>query len=220
LYFYRNRNRFSDWQAVIIYPSRAAEQSQVYPHRSLLNGEQVHRVYLNELGAIRELPIAVAALVLTIVEEGEAPEAARELLTRTEQEALTPIQRRDIIDTVTSIMVYKFANLSRSEIQAMLGLNLSEEPRAIREAKEAGREEGREAGREEGREAGREEEAIAFVTRLLNRRLGQPLSEEMRSRLATLSLPMLENLGEALLDFENLADLQAWLAQRSISDRD
>lgn len=28
LYFYRNRARFSDWQAVIIYPSRSIEQSE------------------------------------------------------------------------------------------------------------------------------------------------------------------------------------------------
>jgi predicted transposase YdaD len=26
MYFYRNRDRFSDWQAVIIYPSRSLEQ--------------------------------------------------------------------------------------------------------------------------------------------------------------------------------------------------
>ena len=29
LYFYRNRKRFSDWQAVIIYPSRKIEQSNI-----------------------------------------------------------------------------------------------------------------------------------------------------------------------------------------------
>jgi predicted transposase/invertase (TIGR01784 family) len=53
LYFYRNRSRFSDWQAVSIYPSRSVEQSQVHPYRSLLNSEQVHRIYLDELGDVR-----------------------------------------------------------------------------------------------------------------------------------------------------------------------
>lgn len=42
-----------------------------------------------------------------------------------------------IIDLVMTIIVYKFSNLSREEIQAMFGLNL-EEPRAIREAEEEG----------------------------------------------------------------------------------
>ncbi|NDJ16895.1 DUF4351 domain-containing protein [Myxacorys almedinensis] len=64
--------------------------------------------------------------------------------------------------------------------------------------------------------------AIALVTRQLTRRLGHELSEEMRaakqipqgSRLFTLSLPMLEDLGEALLDFTRVADLEAWLEKR------
>lgn len=65
LYFYRNRSRFSDWQAVVIYPPRVVEQSQVYPHRGLLNSEQVHRVYLDELGDVRSLPI------LALLSQGE-----------------------------------------------------------------------------------------------------------------------------------------------------
>ncbi|MGV0026877.1 Rpn family recombination-promoting nuclease/putative transposase [Phormidesmis priestleyi] len=200
LYVYRNSARFSDWQAVVIYPSRSTEQSKVHPHRSLLNGEQVHRIYLDELGDVRSLPVPVAATVLTIIDETEAPEIARYLLARTEQEQFTPREKRDIIDIVTSIMVYKFSTLSQAEVREMLGLNLTEEPRAIREAKE------------EGREEGREVEAIALITRQLTRRLRQELSEEMRSRLATLPLPILEDLSEALLDFTTLADLEHWLA--------
>lgn len=198
LYFYRNRAQFSDWQAVIIYPSRSTEQSDVYPHRSLLNGKQVHRIYLDELGDVRSLPLMVAATVLTIIDEAEAPTAARYLLERAEQEEFTTREKRDIIDIVTSIMVYKFSNLSQVEVRKMLGFNLTEEPRAIREAKEEGR----------------EEEAIALVTRLLIRRLRQELSEEMRSRISALPLPVLENLSEALLDFTNLSDFESWLAEQ------
>jgi predicted transposase/invertase (TIGR01784 family) len=192
LYFYRNTEKFSDWQAVILYPSRSTEQSKVYPHRSLLNGPQVHRIYLDELGDVWSLPVPIAAVVLTIVEENEAPAVARHLLARTEQETFTPEERSDIIDIVTSIMVYKLANLSRTEIKAMLGLDLTVEPRAIREAKE--------------------EEAIALIIRLLTRRLGQGIEAEIVSRLTLLPLPALEDLSEALLDFTTLADLENWLA--------
>ena len=152
-------------------------------------------MYLDELGAVRDLPVTVGAMVLTIVNEAEAPDAARDLIARTKQAMLTPEEKRDIIDIVTSILVYKLKNLSRLEIRRMLGLDLTQEPRAIREAKE--------------------EEAIALITRLLTRRLKQDLSEETRSRLLTLSLPMLEDLGEALLDFTSFADLEAWLIERS-----
>ncbi len=64
-YFYQNCTRLSDWQAVVIYPSRSMEQQNLHAHRSLLNGGQLHRVYLNELGDMDALPLGLAAMVLT-----------------------------------------------------------------------------------------------------------------------------------------------------------
>jgi hypothetical protein len=47
--------------------------------------------------------------------------------------------------------------------------------------------------------------------RQLSRRCG-PLSAEQESMIRSLPLPQLEALAEALLDFEDMADLHAWLA--------
>ena len=44
LYFYRNRDRFTNWQVIVIYPSRSTEQNDLLPHSSFLNGGQVHRI--------------------------------------------------------------------------------------------------------------------------------------------------------------------------------
>ncbi|MDZ8034289.1 Rpn family recombination-promoting nuclease/putative transposase [Nostoc sp. DedSLP04] len=195
LYFYRNRERFSDWQVVIIYPSRSLEQSQIHPHRSLLNGEQVHRIYLDELGDIRTLPLWVALMVLTTINEEQAPEQARYLLTRTRQEVSSPTSRA-IIEMITTIMVYKFEQLSRREVESMLGITLKE-TRVYREIKEEGR----------------EEATVNLVMRLLKKRFGE-LTPEMRSAITGLPLPVLEDLSEALLDFTSVADLQSWLAER------
>ncbi|MBE8990274.1 Rpn family recombination-promoting nuclease/putative transposase [Nostoc sp. LEGE 12450] len=199
LYFYRNRVRFSDWQVVIIYPSRSIEQSDIHPHRSLLNGEQIHRVYLDELGDIRQLPIWVALMVLTTVDEEQAPEEARYLLTRTTQEALSQSSRA-IIELITTIMVYRFEQLTQAEVESMLGITLKE-TRVYREIKE------------EGREEGREEATANLIIRQLTKRFGE-LSEEIRSSISGLPLPVLEDLSEALLDFTSLANLQVWLEAR------
>ncbi len=139
LYFYRNRDLFADWEAVVIYPSRSIEQTDGYPYRALLNSQQVHRVYLDELGEIAQLPLGVALMVLTTVDKDAAPAAARMLLDRTEQETSTSEIARGIIDIIGTIMVYKFTNLSRQEIDAMLGIRL-EETRVYREAREEERE--------------------------------------------------------------------------------
>jgi predicted transposase/invertase (TIGR01784 family) len=134
LYFYRNREYFSDWQAVVIYPERAIEQSNAHPYRSLMNSEQVHRVYLDELGEMETLPFGIAAMVLTIVEEAVAAEKARMLIERAKREAMPVVDRQGIIGMISTIMIYKFTNLSRQEIDAMIGTKV-QETRVYREAR-------------------------------------------------------------------------------------
>jgi hypothetical protein len=51
-----------------------------------------------------------------------------------------------------------------------------------------------------------------LVLRLLNRRLGQ-VTTSVEKQVRQLSVKQLEDLGEALLDFENEADLLHWLSQ-------
>ncbi|NET00419.1 MAG: Rpn family recombination-promoting nuclease/putative transposase [Sphaerospermopsis sp. SIO1G1] len=205
LYFYRNSERFSDWQIVIIYPSRNIEQKNTYPHRSLLNGDQFHRVYLDELGDIRQLPIWVALMVLTTLEKSQAPEEARYLLTRTQQEIPTSSSEA-IIEMITTIIAYKFENLTRREAEAMLGITF-EETRLYQDIKEEARKQGIEQGIEQG--------TVNLVMRLLKKRLGE-ISPEIQNKISQLPLPVLENLSEALLDFTSFTDLENWLQEVKI----
>lgn len=78
----------------------------------------------------------------------------------------------------------------------MLGITLKE-TRVYQEIKEEGREEGERK----------------LILRQLQRRVGE-LPQQVRERVETLCLEQLENLGEALLDFTSVADLQAWLETR------
>ncbi|MHC5832285.1 MAG: DUF2887 domain-containing protein, partial [Nostoc sp.] len=66
------------------------------------------------------------------------------------------LAKKDIIDVITTIAVYKFANLSREEVEAMLGVKL-EETRVYREAKQEGLEQGIQLGLEQGIQVGREQ---------------------------------------------------------------
>ena len=65
-----------------------------------------------------------------------------------------------------------------------------------------------------GIEQGRQREALSFVLRLLNRRLGG-VSPDLEARIRSLSVEKLEELGEALLDFSNVADLVDWLENQT-----
>lgn len=71
-----------------------------------------------------------------------------------------------------------------------------------------------EEGRQEGRQEGLEREK-SLVLRQLTRRVGE-IAQETRDRIYNLSLESLENLGEALLDFQGMEDLQSWLSREDV----
>lgn len=65
---------------------------------------------------------------------------------------------------------------------------------------------------EQGIEQGREQGEIAVILRLLTRRFG-PLTPAIETQIRNLSLEQLDNLADALLDFQTETELQEWLAQ-------
>ena len=73
-----------------------------------------------------------------------------------------------------------------------------------------GFERGRTEGEQRGRTEGRTEEALSLVLRLLSRRVGS-ISPNAQAQIQALSLPQIEALGEALLDFSSSDDLTLWL---------
>ena len=191
IYTYRNRERFANWQSVVIYPTRNTEQSRLDLVWDLLESRRIWRVYLDELGEVEDLPTGLGLMVLTTLEGEKAKSEARGLIQRAEGS-------QDIIELVSTIIVYKFSNLSRDEVDAMLGIEL-EQTRVYREAEQQG-----------------EVKATqALILRLLNRRVGN-VSSAMETRIKALPLLCLEDLGEALLDFGQISDLIGWLDTHQI----
>jgi predicted transposase YdaD len=146
-------------------------------------------------------------MVLTTLNQNQAPSEARYLLAQSQQQGMESEESSFIMNMVITIMSYKFGSLSREEVEAMLDITF-QETRVYREL--------REEVTEEVTERAKTEEALKLVSRMLTRRLKQELSEEMRSQITALPLPQLEELGEALVDFEKLNDLTTWLEQHSV----
>lgn len=73
-------------------------------------------------------------------------------------------------------------------------------------------EEARAEVRQELREEAQLEVGRSLALRLLTRQIGD-LPDAARSQVEVLSLTQLESLGEALLDFSSLPDLETWLAE-------
>jgi predicted transposase/invertase (TIGR01784 family) len=186
IYTYRNRERFANWQAVVIYPTRNTEQSRLDLVWDLLESSRIQRVYLDELGEIEDLPTGLGLMVLTTLEGEEAKSEAKSLIQRAQGS-------RAIIELISTIIVYKFGNLTRDEVDVMLGISI-EQTRIYQDAAQDGR----------------QEEAKSLILRQLNRRVGN-LSPAVEMKVKTLPLVQLEDLGEALLDFGRMSDLIGWL---------
>jgi predicted transposase/invertase (TIGR01784 family) len=200
IYVYRNRERLFDWRAVVIYPSRNIEQSRIETVSELLASGRITRVYLDELGEITALPTGLGLMVLTTLEGNNAIDEARGLIARSRSGGSAEASAsKAIIDLVSTIMVYKFNNLSRDEVNVMLGIEL-QQTRVYQEAKA------------EGKAEGKAEEGRSLVLKQLTRKLGS-IPHQLQIQVNSLSIDLVESLGEALLDFVVVADLETWLSQ-------
>jgi predicted transposase YdaD len=104
----------------------------------LANG-RITRIYLDELGEIENLPWGLALMVLTILPDDQMLAKAKGMLERFSAEETTSPETSSegsaILDLVITAIVYKFSELTRDEVLAMLGLELKE-PRAFQEIRE------------------------------------------------------------------------------------
>ncbi len=150
----------------------------------MLGSGRIVRVYLDELGAVEELPIGLGLMILTTLDGDEAKAQARRLVDLNRKSGA-------IINLVSTIVLYKFSTLSRDEVDLMLGIEL-QQTRVYQEAQVDGEQ--------------------RLVLKQLMRKLDN-ITPEIRSRVNSLNIDRLESLGEDLLDFTSIADLEAWLNQ-------
>jgi predicted transposase/invertase (TIGR01784 family) len=188
-----------DWQAVVLFPNRKLEPEQRHLHRAQLNSDQVHRVYLNELKASEALGVGLVQLILA--RRTKTMAQVKALLSRRDIQGQTNSKITEIIKLIETIIVYKFPQLSREEIEGMFGLSELRKTKVYQEALQEGKQEGKQEGLDHER---------SLILRMLERRVGK-VSQKARSQVLSLSFTELDSLGEALLDFSAPSDLKDWL---------
>ncbi len=135
----------SDRQLKIIAGVQLTLTPQQIFHQALLNSPNIKRIYLDELTPEQAAAsVGIRLMQLTILPEPQMASEAREIIARVQQTPPDILTASEIIEIVTTIVVYKFTTLSREEVEAMLGLTGTtlEETRVYREAKEEGLQQG------------------------------------------------------------------------------
>jgi predicted transposase/invertase (TIGR01784 family) len=203
-----------DWQSIVIFTSHNIEPKNLRLHRTLINSEQVHRVYLEDFSNTSTESIGIGLMQLIIADTMNAISKAKDLLSKTEPLSKTDAKFSAIMELIETIIVYKFPSLSREEIEKMLGLSELRQTKVYQEALEEGREEGIVMGEQRGEQSGAVKEARSLILRQLARRVGS-IPATLETQVQALDLPRLEALGEALLDFSAVGDLTEWLRGNS-----
>ena len=189
-----------DWKAIALFAQRRFEvKSLSIFQQELINNGRIIPLYLDE---VRSGSIGVGLIQLIIAQEAQTPILVQQLLQRARTEIADSSVARDIIDLLETVLVSKFSQLSREEIQAMFLLSDIKQTRVYQEAKQEGRQEGRQEGERTGE--------VRLVLRLLSKRVGI-ISDRSIEIINSLTLEQLDDLGDALLDFGNIADLDNWL---------
>lgn len=127
----------NDWLGVVIYPTRNTEATDTRQYRELLNSGRVRRIYLDELGSTGQ-SIGIETVKLVVEPEETAANKARQLIEQARQEVSDEAQKRELLQLIETIIIYKFTQKSREEIQAMLGLGDIRQTRVYQEALEEG----------------------------------------------------------------------------------
>ena len=190
-----------DWRAVAIFPNRNTEPQRFLHYSELFASDRVKVVYLNEIEA--ESPyIGLIRLIITPEDRVIAP--AKELVLKHRQVS-------GLLEFVETILAYKLKNMTREEIEAMFTLGDLKQTRVYQDAYREALQVGENRGRQEGRLEGAREGKLQTILRILSRRFGT-LSPQLLNQITSLPTERLDDLADAVLDFQTLDDLLQWLA--------
>ena len=181
-----------DWQGVALFAKRSLDVGELTAYQQeLINSGRIKRIYLDELppGSI-----GMGLIELIVSKEAQAPELVKTLMDRTKTEVENDREKQGIIELLETVLLSKFSQLSRQEIEAMFLVSDIKQTRVYQEAKQEGRQDGE----------------MILLIRQLSKRFGK-LKDIYIENINSLNIEQLEKLGEALLDFADINDLETWL---------
>ena len=204
-YYLRLKRKFPEQtiQQVVIYlkktnsnlvrQNRYVTPVMTHQFRIIRLWEEPVEIFLSTPGL---LPYAVLSRALN--KESVLAQVVREL----EQVA----DSREQSNLVAATSILAGLELEEQTIRQLMRSPVMRESTMYQSILREGRAEGLEQGLIQGRTAGEK----SLILKLLTRKLGT-LSPNITTKVSVLSLERLESLGEALLDFTNVADLESWL---------
>jgi predicted transposase YdaD len=198
LYLYQYKVKTS-WLGLLIIKNRQDDLGSELPYENELK-TRITRLYLEDLLHLKDLTPNLALLKLIVVDNSEVASLGKSILRDAENE--DEFQRR--FRLIEAILKSKLPQLTIEEVLEMFDLKTAKMP-------ELG---AYEALVKYWEDKGQELGEAKLLIRLLTRRCGA-LSDEIQAKVRSLPIPELESLGEALLDFQGMSDLESWFQSKN-----
>ncbi|GAB4208109.1 MAG: Rpn family recombination-promoting nuclease/putative transposase [Coleofasciculaceae cyanobacterium] len=164
LYFYQYQPCNSNWYAIVIYDRRSNETPIPPCYRALIE-PHLRCVYLDATEETAFDSLSMGMLKLVVETQKNTSALAQQLIHKAREELTDGIIQSRVIEFIETIVVYKFPQLSREEIETMLGLSELKNTRVYQEAHEEGLQEGIERGLIQGELKAK----LEIIPRLLQR---------------------------------------------------
>ena len=132
---------------VIMWGKRPLDTGFPAAYQNLLNLEHIQRIYLDEIEAQATQSIGISLLQFIVTSPKKAPEQVQSLIDQTRQQIADSSTQQNVIELIEKIIIYKFPQKSRQELQAMFNLTEWKQTKFYQEAKEEGKIEGKLEGK-------------------------------------------------------------------------
>jgi predicted transposase/invertase (TIGR01784 family) len=189
LLYLRQHEPPQDWRAVVIFPDESADPGVSVHHREFFESGRLQRLYLEGLPVDGRDSLGSDMLRLVAAKDEQAVACVERLKRRIIAQPAPA--RREWMELLETILVYKWPRLTRDEVRKMLADVLNVELKQTRFYQDVFAE-----GRQEGEQV--------LLLRQLKRRFG-PLPEWVELRLAQAATDQLERWAERVLEAPTLA---------------
>jgi predicted transposase/invertase (TIGR01784 family) len=205
---YFRRKRFDGaWQAAILFARRSMDPGFPLSYQEFQASGKVQVFYLEDHQGDQG-SIAFQVLALLTIPKRSLKSKVGDLLPRLKTESLPSERKAQIMEMLETILVSKFPNLTRREIETMLKIDSLRNTRVFQEGVEEGVEKGRQEGRQEGELRGEIRGQREMLLQFMTLKFGS-LSAQVVSQIQAInSTEKLQQLADAII---HSPDLQTFL---------
>jgi predicted transposase/invertase (TIGR01784 family) len=139
IFLYLNQYKpLRPFYAVVLWANHKLDEGIPLPYQQLLVNQWMQRIYLDQLNPQTPKSLGLNIIDFIIINESEATKQVPLLINQTKEEVNDPVFQEKVIELIEKIIVYKFPQKTRKELEAMFNLVEWKQTKFYQEAEQEG----------------------------------------------------------------------------------